>query len=129
MKFIILFYSIAYLFILCSCQNYGTLIQNGSLNLYYTSTISLEEAKKLEKLLVEEKFNEGNKKFVQFNKNGVVYEFKVVVKKGNENDDEYIKKFKVFASYISEIFGNKEVDIHLCDDALNTLRVVIYTYN
>jgi len=50
----------------------------------------------------------------------------MVIKKGMENDQEYIQLCKAFAEELStNVFGGSQVDIHLCDEYLKTIRVVV----
>jgi hypothetical protein len=50
----------------------------------------------------------------------------MIIKKGLENDEEIIKIMKESAKDLSSnVFGGSPVDIHLCDDHLKTLRVVV----
>jgi hypothetical protein len=49
----------------------------------------------------------------------------MVVKKGIEQDQEYAELGKSYAAQIStEIFNGKQVDVHFCDENLETLRVL-----
>lgn len=94
--------------------------------LYHTATVTADEATRLGQYLVAEEFFDGNEKTVQLNKNGSTYEFRFVVKKGLEDDPEFIATVKAFASELSEdVFGGNQVDIHLCDEYLETLRAVV----
>lgn len=73
---------------------------------------------------MEIEFADGSEKTVQINKSNNTYEFRLVVKKGIEQDQEYIDMFKVFAADLStDVFNGEQVDVHLCDEYLNTLRV------
>ena len=55
------------------------------------------------------------------------YSFFLPIKKGLDQDPEMILNCKTVAKDMSRrIFGGKRVDIHLCDEFLNTLRVVMY---
>ena len=50
----------------------------------------------------------------------------MVFKKGIEKDEEFIQVFKNLSAVLSEdVFDGYSVDIHLCDEYLNTLRVVV----
>ena len=50
----------------------------------------------------------------------------MVIKQGMENDQEFMQLFKQFAKELSvNVFEGKQVDVHLCDDHLKTLRVVV----
>ena len=49
-----------------------------------------------------------------------------LVKKGIETDPEFIVEAKVFSKSMSkEVFNNAAVDIHLLDDKLNLLKVIV----
>ena len=112
--------------IFTSCGNYGTLLEVNGAELYYTSSISEREAYRLGEFLVDNEFFDGEGKTVQINKSGNTYEFRMVVKKGIEKDEEFIQVFKNLSAVLSEdVFDGYSVDIHLCDEYLNTLRVVV----
>lgn len=116
----------AFLLMLIACTNYGTKLEFNGVELYYTSDVEEAEAKALGEYLVDSGFADGNEKSVQLNKEGSTYEFRMVVKEGMEKDEEYIEIAKVFAAELSEtLFDGEQVDIHLCDDKLKTLRVVV----
>jgi hypothetical protein len=121
--------SIAFVVFLFGCSNYGEkLIFNGG-ELYYTSAVTINEAQRLGNYLVNSKYYDGNNKTVQLNKENGTYEVRLVIKKGLENDQEVVSLMKTFARDISiEVFGGASVDIHLCDNQLNTLRVVVPLY-
>lgn len=94
--------------------------------IYYTSNVTRNDTERLGKYLVENKFFDGNRRTVNLSKSGSIYECRMVIKKGIENDQEYIQGMKLFAQELSqEVFNGNEVDIHLCDEYLKTLRVVI----
>lgn len=107
-------------------QNYGKkLLFNGG-ELYYTPNVTLSEASKLGQYLVTEEFFDGNPKTVQLNKTGNTYEFRMVVKKGLENDQDVLLGVKILSAALSEnVFQGNQVDIHLCDEYLDTIRVVV----
>ena len=113
--------------LLCiSCEGHGTLLEFNGGELYYTSNVTLAEANKLGKYCVKEEFFDGNRKTIQLDKEGSTYLFRMVVKKGLENDQEFINIAKVTAAELSQnVFNGKQVDIHLCDENLKTLRVVV----
>jgi uncharacterized protein (DUF2267 family) len=111
-------------------EDFGTELKFGENNqLYYTTNVKEEEAKALGDYLVKQEFfvEDGNNRSAQLNKNGSTYEFRIVVKTGLDQDQDTIDTMKVVAADLSEnVFGGETVDIHLCDDTLETLRVVIY---
>ncbi len=122
MKMFVLIFFISV--ILTSCDNYGKEKNFNGVQLFYTSTITEAEANSLGSYLMEIEFADGSEKTVQINKSNNTYEFRLVVKKGIEQDQEYIDMFKVFAADLStDVFNGEQVDVHLCDEYLNTLRV------
>lgn len=114
----------------CSGEDYGTKLSFGENNeLYYTTNVKEEEAKKLGDYLVKEEFfaKDGNSRTVQLNKSGSTYEFRMVVKEGLDKDQATVDLMKTVAAELSKgVFNGATVDVHLCDDTLKTLRVVIY---
>jgi hypothetical protein len=98
---------------------------NGS-SVYYKPPVTKAEASKLRDFLVEEEFFDETPKEVLLAKGGKTYEFNFVVKKGVETDAEFIAEAKIFSKSLSEeVFNNAPVDIHLLDNKLNLLKVVI----
>jgi hypothetical protein len=107
-------------------QNYGKLVKFNEGELYYTSAVTTDEVDRLGQYLVAEEFFDGNEKTAQLNKVGNTYEFRMVIKKGLENDQDLIQIAQEFANQLSaDVFAGNQVDIHLCDEYLNTLRVVV----
>lgn len=113
----------------CGGESYGTKINFGQNNeLYYTESVTAEQAQVLGDYLVKEEFfaNDGNNRTVQLNKTGSTYEFRMVVKTGLDKDQDTIDLMKAVAAELSEnVFKGENVDVHLCDETLKTLRVVV----
>jgi hypothetical protein len=106
-------------------KKFGKQINKNGLQLFYTDKITEEEANRMVNFLIESEFVDGEKKTIQLNKNGKTYEFRLVVKKGIEQDQEYIELSKIFTLELSKfVFNNSPVDIHMCDELLNTIRVI-----
>jgi len=103
----------------------GTRLTFNGGELYYTSSVTQAEANKLGRYLVSEGFFNGNMKTVQLNKAGSTYEFRMVIKKGLEKDEEFIQIAKQMCVELEQLFGGRDVDIHLCDENLTTLRVIV----
>jgi hypothetical protein len=98
---------------------------NGSA-VYYKSPVTKAEASKLLSYLVEEDFFDDTPKEVLLTKEAKTYQFHLVVKKGIETDPEFIAEAKLFSKSLSQdVFNNASVDIHLLDDKLNLLKVVV----
>ena len=112
--------------IFTGCSNYGTLLEFNGGELYYTPSVSEREAYRLGEYLVDSEFFNGELKTVQLDKTGNTYNFRMVTKKGIEKDEEIIGIIKIFANDLSEnVFNGFNVDIHLCDENLSTIRVVV----
>lgn len=98
---------------------------NGS-SVYYKAPVTKAEASSLRDYLVKEDFFDDTPKEVLLTKEGKTYEFNFVVKKGIETDPEFIAEAKAFSKSLSkDVFNNASVDIHLLDDKLNLLKVVV----
>jgi hypothetical protein len=111
---------------LINCDNYGTLLEFNDNELYYTPSVSEREAYRLGEYLVDGGFFKSNSSArVQLDKTGNTYNFRMVIKKGIEKDEENIEIMKNIAMELSEnVFNGFNVDIHLCDENLSTIRVV-----
>ena len=95
-------------------------------SVYYKAPVTRAEASKLRDYLVEEEFFDETPKEVLLSKEGKTYEFNFVVKKGIETDQEFITEAKIFSKSMSkDVFNNAPVDLHLLDDKLNLLKVIV----
>ena len=96
-------------------------------DLYYTKSVSAEEANALGKLLTEDGFYDGSPKTVQLHKVNNNYQFRMVIKEEYLNDKEYVERVKLYSTLISiRIFNGAPVDFHFCDEFLNTLKEIPY---
>lgn len=94
-------------------------------DLYYTANVSEDQAKKLGDYLVKEGFYDGKPKTVQLNKNGDVIEFRFVVKEEFREDEKYLKTTRLFSHSLSrDVFDGAKVEVHVCDEKMNTLKVL-----
>ena len=104
---------------------YGKTLQFNGIQLFYTSSVTRSEAKKLGKYLSDNGFADGNAKSVQLNRSGDTYEFRMVIKEGVEQNQEYIAMFQQLCLKLSDtLFSNAPVDVHFCDENLETIKVV-----
>ena len=95
-------------------------------SVFYKPPVTIAEASKLRDYLVEEEFFDETPKAVLISKVGKTYEFNFVVKKGLETDPEVIAELKDFSKDLSkDVFDNAAVDIHLLDENVNLLKVVV----
>jgi hypothetical protein len=108
-------------------SQHGTRIplKNGS-ELYYTRAVPEATARRfaesLEKMLPDREDAKGT---FQLNKDGDAYELRVVVREGKEKDEFVAVLFQGLAVVLSrEAFDGAPVTVHLCDNRLNTIRVL-----
>jgi hypothetical protein len=94
--------------------------------IYYSDQSLGSIVTQLGNYLVQSGFTQGQQMVSKLIINDEQYEFHYMVKKGMDQDPEYIQIAKNFAAAMSkDVFGGVPVDIHLCDDSLNTLRVAV----
>jgi hypothetical protein len=75
--------------------------------------------------LVEQKVCTGPRKTMQLRKKDGQLEWRVVIKKGLHEDEETVKSMKILGGALSAaVFGGEQIDVHLCDDKMKTLKVV-----
>jgi hypothetical protein len=107
------------------CSNYGKEKTFKGVQLFYTTQVKEAEADSLGAFLISSHFTDGDPKTIQLNKTGSTYEFRMVIKKGIDQDPEYVKMAKAYAAEISShVFNNAQVDVHFCDEKLKTIRVM-----
>lgn len=106
----------------CGGNNLGTRLPSTKCDLYYTSAVTVDEATALAKFLGDEWA--GNT--VQLTKSGSTFVFRMCVKKGMDSDQAAINTMRKMCREISQaVFAGQKVDIHMCDDTMKTLRVVV----
>src|SRR5210317_1724895 len=111
--------------LLSGCGQHGKRLEFNGGEVYYTSSVTEKEAKKLGKYLVDSGFFDGNEKTVQLDKSGDVYQCRMVIKKGYESDSDYLDLTKIFALRLTrDVFNGDKAEVHLCDEYLKTLKVV-----
>ncbi len=124
---LMVFLSIAFIW---SCGNYGRELKFNQGQLFYTSTVSESEAQKLGQYLVQQGFFDGKEKSIQLNKSGNIYQFRMVIKKGYEQDPNFINFAKQISQELSkDVFNDAPVEIHLCNDNLQTLKTITAASN
>jgi hypothetical protein len=112
--------------VLSGCANYGKEKIFNGVELYHTDKVTDAQADNLGNYLVREKFADGNAKTVQLTKSGDTIQFRMVVKEGIDKDPAYSKTMKFFATMLSaQVFNGAPLELHQCDDQLNTLKVVV----
>ncbi|WP_046756205.1 hypothetical protein [Kordia jejudonensis] len=120
MKKIISLLAVVTLFI--SCTNYGEKKVYDGTEVYYKDGVTEAQVDKLGESLISSGFADGSVKSVQFLKEKDVYQFKMVIKEEFLNDASMQNIFNFFPKELSDMMGIP-IDLHLCDDTFNTLRV------
>lgn len=116
-------------FFLSSCTNYGTKLKFKKGELYYTKNATKEEAEKLGNYLVAQNFfTDDHAITVQLDRAGDTTLFRFVVKDEFISKDDYAAQAASFCNSLSkDVFNNKPVIIHFCDDHLKTKKIVYPT--
>ncbi|WP_420574944.1 hypothetical protein [Kordia sp.] len=105
-----------------SCANYGEKKVFNGTEVYYKDGVTEAQADKLGESLIDSKFANGDPKSVQFTKDGDVYIFRMVIKEEFLEDKSLESVFNFFPKELSD-YMDVPVDLHLCDESFNTLRV------
>src|SRR5436853_5847504 len=108
------------------CNSKGTRLEYDGNELYYTKRVTEAEAKKLgEYLFNGAAYGRKDKGTIQLDKSGETYQVRMVIKKGEDKEENVEETVAGFAKGISRhVFNGAKVDVQLCDDKLNTLRTI-----
>jgi hypothetical protein len=113
------------MFINSSCNQKGGKLDLNNGTLIYTEDVDSKVAHKLGSYLNEQGFFSDEKKSVKLDLKGDTWQFMMVLKEGAENDDQYSYLLGIFAKQLSrDVFNNEPVDIHICNNKLESLKVV-----
>ena len=105
------------------CQSKSSLTYNGS-ELEYKN-VNDDEARQLMDYLIAENFFVGQKKSLQLDKSGSIYQLRMVVNARSRNKQSYHEIVKLFAGELSaNVFNDEPVEIHICDEYFKTIHVV-----
>ena len=108
-----------------SCSERANMLKFNNSNLYYSEQVNKADAQKLGNYLQSEGFFGDEERSVKLDKNDKTWEFRLKVKKGTENDDQYLYLFGFFSAQLSKaVFNNDPVDIYLCNDKFETIRMI-----
>lgn len=127
-KGFLIFWAVAAIFIMPSVfrDKLGTELNFNKAQLFYTSTVTKDEAERLGNYLVKQGLFGDNPMTVQLNKSGNTYQFRMVGKEGIDRDPDVINSLKELNELISEnVFNSSPVETHICNDKLKTIRVVV----
>jgi hypothetical protein len=117
---------LTFLLLISSCTNYGKKLKYGKSEVYYTTNVTEDLAKKLGDYLDKVRFFQpGRKISVQLDKAEDTFLFRMVTKKEYVDDPKFIQNGKTSITEFSQnVFDSKPVVIHFCDDHLKTLRII-----
>ncbi|WP_457616361.1 hypothetical protein [Lutibacter sp.] len=122
-------FSILLSVLVISCNDYGEKVTYNGTDVYYKNGVTEAQAHKLGKYLEESEFADGAEKSVQLvideNTNNLT--FRMVTIDEAINDSSYDIIFKNFMRELSELFDNKPVDIHLCNDSFETVKTYSFS--
>jgi hypothetical protein len=91
----------------------------------YSATVPDEIAQKTADFLVEYGYSDDRAKTVSIEKTDTGYQFKAVVKEGAEKDNANVVVFKLLRDIMKDsVFGGKPLEMHLCNDKLETLKIL-----
>lgn len=109
-----------------ACSNYGKKLAFGKGELFYTENVQKAEAQRLGNYLLKSGyFDDEKEKSVQLEKAGDLYQVRLVMKDGAEEDTTTVRQVKSFGAAISRhVFDGKKIELHICDDYFETKKVV-----
>lgn len=113
------------LVLLTGATKYGMVLEFNHADLYYTSTVTREEAKQLGDYLVKQKFFDGRHVSVQLTKAGDTFQFRFPVKADYLKNKSYLAEIRAMDVELSKnVFHGAPVEVHLCDGDFKTLVTV-----
>jgi len=105
-------------------ESLGTRLQFGQHELFFTPGVEPDAAQKVGEFLVREKYLADRRASVQVRYIDRCYEIRFVVRAGAESSTP-ARGWRELGEKISkEIFRSSPVDIHLCDEQFNALRII-----
>lgn len=104
---------------------YGNSVEFGNDIIFYSESISKEQANNLGNYLISIGTFMDLGIMIRMEKTDSVYLIHLPVQEKMDEDPSYLEAVKIVAKAISEdIFSEEQVDVHLCDDLYETLKVV-----
>jgi hypothetical protein len=107
-----------------SCSDYGEKITRNGTEVYFEDESIKETAEIAATYLEDMGFTDGTPKSVQITKDSI-YNFRMVVQKGAENDKSMDVNFMALGFLLSkEVFDGEDINFQLCDNRFETLRTI-----
>ena len=107
------------------CSGYGKKIEFNNTDVYYTSDVTENDARKLGDFLVRSKFADGKEKSIQLakNKERNHFIFRMVTNEEAAKNKAYEELFRAVAIQISDsVFNKQPVDFHVCNNTFKTIK-------
>lgn len=115
------------LMFISSCSGYGEVIKFGESEIYYDSTVSKDEVKKLGNYLSEKGFFKNGKKSLKLTKLDDIYELKMVVKPELYEDEDFMKEAEKIAENIAvNVFNGSMLELQFTDQYFAYKNFVSY---
>lgn len=109
----------------CSRPDYGALLHFNNAELYFTERVTESEATRLGEYLVDYGIFSGQVITVQLDKDQTTYLFRWVFPDTTTLDSTALRNVGLFTIQLSEeVFHHAPVDIHFCNERLETQKVV-----
>lgn len=108
-------------------EDFGTKIEIGTLEVYYTDNVNEAMANKLGNYLDSTDFTGGDAMSIQFDKQMDIFQVNLSLKEGVANNDEYTQLFRNIINDLKKnVFPNDEIALNLCDDKFTSLEAIAY---
>ena len=103
--------------------DFGEKIVANKTDIFFKDGATKADAERLRDRLEEMNFIDGNRKSVQLAKRGDIWEFRVATAKG-ALDGSADDQLKLYCLDLSSAFDGDEVEVHLCNQKLETKSIV-----
>lgn len=103
-------------------SGYGPKVENGPIEVFYTDGATMEEATKVAAILSKETAEGSGKKSIQLKKPNGLYQLRVVIQTGLQNDPRTHVSMQILGTRVShEALNQADIEIHICDERFKTL--------
>jgi hypothetical protein len=105
------------------CGGYGSKVQHGNIEVYYTEGTPQADADRLGDYLAKTWGESAGRRTVQLKKTADGYQFRMVIKPEFQKDQKTLRQLQFDGARISrDLFDGAAVELHACDDHLKTLE-------
>ncbi len=106
-------------------KSFGHKVEAAKGEVYYLEPVTKPEAEKLAQLLKKIRYFDGKHKSIQMLRKGTLTQLRFVVHADAEKNPKTLPAFKQLGTNIqTALFPKGKVEVHLCDPAFNTVKVV-----